>query len=79
MENRQEVGAHVVYVDERGESHNALVTVWWGPHCCNLLYVSGDPQRSDGYGRQIERRSSTVDNTLQPAHGNYWHWPNDER
>jgi hypothetical protein len=75
MERKEVVGAPVVYVDENGNSHNALVTAWHSSSCCNLLFVSSDELRSDNYGRQIERRSSCVDESLQPAHGNYWHWP----
>lgn len=78
MENRQVIGASVIYVDERGNPHNALVTAWHGPECCNLLFVSSDELRRDDFGRQFERRSSCVHEKRMPAHGNYFVWP-DER
>ena len=87
------VGKTIIFVDEFGKRHNALVTVWWGERCegdqgldgkpfvdepgCNLLYVSRDEKREDAYGRQIERESSVVYSTYQPAHGNYWCHPKD--
>jgi hypothetical protein len=78
MENRQTIGANVIYVDERGNPHNALVTHWHSQDCCNLLFISSDEMRCDNFGRQIERRSSCVHQKVMPAHGNYFSWP-DER
>ena len=43
----------------------------------NLVYVSKDTAKQDSYGRQIERATSVVHKTLQPAHGNYWVWPDE--
>jgi hypothetical protein len=45
--------------------------------CCNLVWVSGDEKRKDSYGRQIVRESSVVHKGSQPAHGNYWLWPDE--
>lgn len=88
MERKYTEGQVVVYVDEYGKAHNALVTIWWGlDHlgepgltvpCCNVVYVSGDPKKDDTYGRQIERATSVVHRSSQPAHGSYYRWPDEE-
>lgn len=90
MERSYSIGQHVVYVDKLGKRHDTLVTIWWGPGPgrvvayqpdptgepgCNLVFVSGDPQKDDSYGRQIERETSVVH--MQPAHGNFWCWPDE--
>lgn len=86
------MGQHIVYVDQYGKPHDALVTIWWGatdpaayPQYvsvngepgCNLVLVSGDKDKDDPYGRQIERQTSVVHKTRQPAHGNFWCWPEE--
>lgn len=74
-------GDPVVYVDEVGVEHHALVTaVWTGMGLpkpdhqpgCNLVFVSSDPAKGDTYGRQIERRTSVSHQEAQMAPGNYW-------
>lgn len=45
--------------------------------CCNLVWISGDEKRTDSYGRQLIRESSVVHKGSQPAHGNYWVWPDE--
>ncbi len=75
MEYVFKVGQAVVYVDPRGVRHDAILTAVWdsGPTpSVNLVYVSDDPARNDTYGRQIERSTSVVNQSLQSAHGNYW-------
>ena len=80
------VADHVIYRDERGRPNNALLTAVWGVEnehndclpCCNLVFVSSDENRKDGYGRQTERESSVVHKSHQAAHGNYWHFPEEE-
>lgn len=73
------VGDAVVYHDESGEPHNALITAVHGPTCVNLLFTSGDTTKTDNYGRQIERRSSCMSNKVYgTVHGNYWRLPADE-
>ena len=74
------IGDVVTYVDEVGLEYNALVTEIWGPvdrmdtnpPCINLLYTSFDDEKTDKYGRQIERRTSIVHQMSQQAHGNYY-------
>lgn len=73
------IGDTVVYADAEGVEHHALVNaVWPGeygsdqPPGVNLVYISSDPKKTDNYGVQIERRTSVVYKSSQPAHGNYW-------
>lgn len=85
MERNYEVGAHVIYVDPRGQRRDAIVTVWWGnfgggtqPNVgCNLVFVADDETKKDPYGRQIERATSVCHKAAQPAPGNYWCWPDE--
>ena len=70
------VGDTVVYHDPKGNPHNALVTAnWGGPNeanpLLNLVFVSGDETRTDSFGRQIERPTSTPHKS-HGVHGNYW-------
>lgn len=70
------VGQVVVYVDEVGVAHQALVTAYWGGDrpdgALNLVYVSSDSEKSDPYGRQIERASSVSRESEHTAHGRFW-------
>lgn len=77
MERDRKLGDHIVYTDEQGQKHNALVTNWWGSQCCNLLFVVDDAAKRDPYGQQIERRSSSVHRSMQQAPGNYWQHPDE--
>jgi hypothetical protein len=45
---------------------------------CNLIFISGDPARKDSCGRQTEHSTSVVHKSNQPAHGNYWCWPDED-
>lgn len=80
-------GDVVVYVDERGERHNALVNAVWrdtdyykpvtqNPGL-NLLFVHPDKTMHDQYGTQIKRETSVVHRTNQPAPGRYWMLPTE--
>jgi len=42
---------------------------------CNLVFVVGETDKKDPYGRQIERATSVVHKSKQSAHGNFWCWP----
>lgn len=44
---------------------------------CNLVYVAKDTAKGDPYGRQLERATSVVHKSKQPAHGNFWMWPDE--
>lgn len=85
-ETRLEVGSAIIFVDGYGKRHNALVTCVHGDEYhrqhgtipgCNLVFVSGDPKREDGCGRQTERETSVVHKSVQPAGGMYWCWPGE--
>ena len=75
---------HVIYHDEKGRSHQALVTAVHGPNtdgsipCINLVFVSGDETRQDQYGRQIERLTSIVHKSNSSAHGFYFRFEDEE-
>jgi len=70
------VGSAVTYVDPRGQARDAVVTAVWGTPeerpAINVVFVSDDESRHDVYGRQIERATSVVHRTMQPAPGNFW-------
>ncbi len=74
------VGEAVIFVDEHGKSHEALVTAIHDngqrPNnpfpSVNLLHVVDGDEHRDQYGRQIVRRSSVVHETNQSAHGMCW-------
>ena len=85
------VGELVWYVDHHGNQRQAFLTaihgdasykedddeLVWAPSV-NVVLVSLDSDKTDSYGRQIERDSSVPHATAQPAMGNYWHYT-DER
>ena len=43
----------------------------------NLVFIEDDAMRKDTYGRQISRATSVVHKSKQPAHGNFWCWPDE--
>jgi hypothetical protein len=71
------VGEPVIYVDPVGGMRHAIVTQPWGLTCINLVFVSGDEDRKDSFGRQIERQSSCMHASVVPVHGNYWRFPDE--
>lgn len=72
------IGQSVKFVDEHRQELDALVTyVFHGmsgnqADGCNLVIVSTDVSRTDGCGRQIERRTSVPHQSGTPAPGFYW-------
>lgn len=44
---------------------------------CNLVLVNPDPLKEDTYGRQIDRETSVVHLSNNPAKGNCWCWPDE--
>jgi hypothetical protein len=90
MPRHPQVGDAIVYHDENGGAHNAVVTCYWGQPtlpdgkenedigCLNLVFVSGDESRHDQYGRQIERLTSIAHKSTMHVHGFYWRWPDEE-
>lgn len=70
----------VIYCDHKGVEHEALVTATWGitefedgsAPAINIVYVTQDEEKTDSYGRQIERDTSVPHKSGQPAPGNWW-------
>jgi hypothetical protein len=86
MERTLKIGQYVKVVDEVGQTHDGLVTNQWGcasvkdgepGPCINVLYVVDDPARTDPYGNQIERLSSTSHKRSTAAPGRYWYFPDE--
>ena len=79
------VGSSVIYIDPYRKLHNALVTNVFGSpgpglnqFCgCNLVFVVADESKVDPYGRQIERATSQVHLSNQPAKAGCWCWPDE--
>jgi len=74
-----QIGQGVTFVDSKGKDHPALITVVWENEYpetmapgLNVVYVSDDDNRADTFGRQIERETSIIHESAQPAHGMYW-------
>ena len=76
-----QIGDTVEFIDPVGKKHTALVTTVFtsghpgddGPNpSVNLVYVSDDENKTDQYGRQIERSTSVVHEANQYAHGMFW-------
>ncbi len=73
-----DIGAPVTFVDRVGIERPAIVTAVWGPSdgprkpSINVVIVSNDESKTDGYGRQIERETSVPHQNEQAAHGYYW-------
>ncbi|HEY2509510.1 MAG TPA: hypothetical protein VGI39_01520 [Polyangiaceae bacterium] len=82
MSNRDiKVGQAIVFIDGQRERHDALVTRTWeslgGMPGVNLVLVSSDEAKGDPYGRQIERHTSIVHLSVQPAGAFCWCLPTE--
>ena len=79
MGEQVHVGDVVVFHDQEGKPHEALVTcVHQGDtRSLNLVIVSGDPKRQDDYGRQTERPTSVPHASASGLHGYVWRLPNE--
>jgi hypothetical protein len=72
----------IFFIDPYRKAHAALVTRVWNGMVgaipgCNLVFVSGDESKEDPYGRQIERATSIVHLSGQPARASCWCWPDE--
>lgn len=72
-------GEVVVFVDENSQEHLALITRDFGSAAApkestsvNLVYVASNEERTDSYGRQIQRATSVPHQTSQAAPGYFW-------
>lgn len=75
--DRPQIGQRVIFVDEHRVERDALVThVWPGmsgvADGTNLVIVSSDESRTDGCGRQTERKTSVPHMSQQPGGGYGW-------
>lgn len=52
------VGDTVTFINSLRKEIPALVTAVWSPTCINVVAVSEDADKTDTYGRQIERYTS---------------------
>jgi len=83
MEERRklETGDLVIFIDAYRNRRHALVTKVWNSvgnlPGCNLVATSNDETKGDLYGRQIERFTSVVHGSQQPAGGMCWWWPGE--
>ena len=71
-------GGQPLEQDGSGYPEAALVGGKHSVPCINLVMVSPDKDRQDTYGRQIERETSVVHASDQPAHGCYWRFEDEE-
>lgn len=89
MERTISIGDHIKVRDEQGTLHDGLVSQQWGepgrvikdgaqPPAINVLFVSADTEKTDPYGRQIERLSSCSHKSVTTAPGRYWFFPDEE-
>lgn len=60
-----DIGSVILYVDESGTEHQALVTQVWeeestSGQVCNIVYVSDDINKVDCNGRALEYRRTVL-------------------
>lgn len=66
---------HILFVDENGLQHNALVQWIHGTvedPTINLVHLAADEAKKDTYGRQVEKRTSVQHKNRTTASGMYW-------
>lgn len=74
------VFGEVTHFPKEGESVEVSAREGYRYCCLNAVWVSGNEEKQDPYGRQIERdHTSIVHATYQPAHGIYWRWPGEPK
>ena len=75
-------GDHVVFTDAHSQDRNGLVTAVWGSGngtSINITFVHTDENRTDQYGRQLDRsNTSVVHKSQQSAPGMMWRWPDEK-
>lgn len=88
MDRNFKVGQPVIFHDANARPIPALLTAIHGSEyeqngikhypCVNLVFCSLDGEKTDPYGRQIERHTSVVHKHSQSAAGMYWRWVDEE-
>lgn len=83
IEREVHVGDVVVFHNSKGKAHNALVNCVFDrggrsePATINIVHVSGDEDRQDSYGRQIERPTSVPHISATGVHGMCWRYQDE--
>jgi hypothetical protein len=78
-ERKAALGQRVIWHDERGIQHDALVTAVWNAGMLNLVVVSSNENEQDSYARQIKHETSVNHRSSQFAvHGRYWRFEDEE-
>ena len=87
MDRIFEVGQPVIFHDAHERPIPAILTAIHGSvyeregikhyPCVNLVFCSLDNEKTDPYGRQIERQTSVVHKHSQSAGGFYWRWSDE--
>ena len=69
------IGDSVTFINALRIEIPALVTAVWSPTCINVVFVSDDINKTDSYGRQIERYTSVGHKSLygEEVFGNVWY------
>lgn len=75
---KPEVGEGIIFHDPKGDPYNAVITAVYSDTCVNAVYVSGNPDEQDSYGRQTKRTASCNHKSMTGAFGNYWRYPSEE-
>lgn len=79
-------GKHVIFTDELGKQHDAIVTADWGREVAvesditpghykaiNVAYVDMNDGSCDSYGQQIIRKTSVPHRSVMgTCHGMFW-------
>lgn len=74
-----EVGKHIIFVDRKGKDCDALITAVWGPSCINVIIVSDDESRQDGYGRQTIHETSVPRMSETTPYGYHFRFTDEEK
>lgn len=74
---QERLGKAVIFTDEVGKDHFAVITADWSTDHSplggvNLVFVSSDDGLTDPYGRQIVRKTSVTHQSNQSAPGYFW-------
>lgn len=79
VEKEVKIGDHVIWGDQYGKPHHALVTNVWGPAdskpSINVRVVDSDPNQEDSCGRKTRAETSVTHKSNQSAHGRWWDFP----
>lgn len=72
------LGGAVKFHDPSGVAYDALVTAVHNSRVINLVIVSKDDAKTDGYGRELERATSVPHKSMTQANSYYFRFPDEE-